>query len=162
MTQHLLYRGIGHPWTAEPGWDKLILLADSEPEMIELVDRAQEKFWRLWYRTVPHGTERHSATMYKPSGAESAWQDVRWQGTPRGHGHQFRVGDEVYTDFASTKSRARVTRHRVTAIEFRKISQTGVMLRVSPKVPGSIYIDDRGEPVGDPWIDSAWFRRIEE
>lgn len=167
----LHYRGIGHPWTAEPGWDQLMISADDDAALDELIARAKDKFWKVWYRSAGIGPDNRNAQprvhMFKPSDRTSDWQDVAWQGTPRGHGHQFRVGDEVYTDFSSTLTRRRVTQHRITEIDFRTISQTGVVLRVTPPVPGSSYVtEDRGalhpgQPKGNPWIDSAWFRRVE-
>lgn len=155
------YKGIGHPWTAEPGWDQLYLGADTMESLQSKITQAEEKFWRVWF--LSEYTLR--VHMYKPTGATRAWHDVPWQGTPRGHGHQFRIGDKVYTDFASSLSRKRITHHEVTEIQERIVSQTGIMLRVHPPVPGSSFrADDPGRQGGaktydNAWIDSAWFRK---
>lgn len=152
------YAGIGHPWTAEPGWDQLYLGADDRSALDELIAKAKEKFWKVWF--FSEATLR--VHMFKPSGRTCEWEDVRWQGTPRGHGHQFKVGDEVYTDYGR-----RITHHKVLAIELRPISQTGIMLRVTPPPPGSAYVpEDRGRGPGKPptdhsaVLDSAWFRKV--
>jgi hypothetical protein len=150
----MLYRGLGHPWTCAPGWDQLFLGADDAPGVDAMIADAEAKFWKVWFRSEP--TNR--VHMFKPTGATADWKDISWQGTPRAHGHQFKVGDEVYTDFAK-----KITRHKVTAIELRKISQTGVMLRVTPFVPGAGYVEgDRGagSKEANSWIDSAWFRKV--
>jgi hypothetical protein len=153
-----LYRGIGHPWTAEPGWDQMMISADSIEQLREKIAEAENKFWRVWF--LSESTIR--VHMFKPSGATREWQDVRWQGTPRGHGHQFKVGDEVYTDFASTKTRQRITHHRITDIKLQPTCQTGILLRVTPRVPGSSYVSEGTEQEkGNAWIDSAWFRKVE-
>lgn len=153
------YKGIGHPWTAEPGWDQLYLGADTMASLQSKITQAEEKFWRVWF--LSEATLR--VHLFKPTGATRAWQDVPWQGTPRGHGHQFRIGDKVYTDFASSLSRKRITHHEVTEIQERIVSQTGIMLRVKPPVPGSSFLADdpgRGPKTYDKaWIDSAWFRK---
>lgn len=158
----LLYRGIGHPWTAEPGWDALHIRADTLDELRPKIAEAESKWWKTWF--LSESTIR--VHMFKPSGASAPWEDVLWQGTPRGHGHGFKIGDEVYTDFASTLSRRRVTRHRITEIAMNPAqgwSQTGVKFRVTPAVPGSSYISDRTESAqGNAWFDAAWFRLTEE
>jgi hypothetical protein len=157
----MLYRGIGHPWTAEPGWDQLFIGEDGASALAAKVAEAKEKFWKVWFHSEP--TNR--THLFKPSGVTRDWKDVSWQGTPRGHGHQFKVGDEVYTDIGTPGgllTRAKVvSHHTVKEIEFRACCQTGVMLRVDPAPRGSVYVDDRGNPAkGLPWIDSAWFRRM--
>lgn len=154
----LVFRGIGHPWTAQPGWDQMLLGADngSLETLRAMVAKAREKFWAVWHMSEP--TVR--CHMYKPADATAAWQDVKWQGTPRGHGLDMKVGDEVYTDFGG-----RITQHRITEIARSELTQTGVRLRVSPPVPGSEHVsDDPGRPVkvhGSVLIDAAWFRKVE-
>lgn len=148
----LLYRGIGHPWTCEPGWDQLFLGADDAPGIEAMVADAAAKFWKVWFHSEP--TNR--THMFKPTGATADWRDLSWMGTPRAHGHQFKVDDEVYTDF-----RGSITKHKVVGIELRVVSQTGVMLRVTPAPKGSVYVNEHGQPAGGlPWIDSAWFRKV--
>ena len=147
---------LGHPWTYEPGWDRMLLLADdgNPATLARMVKSAKERFWRVWYQG------RDIADMYKPSGRTSDWQDIPWQGTPRGHGHRFAVGEEVYTDFSG-----RITKHRIIEIQHSEISLAGVRFRVSPPVPGSEFIaDDPGRPArvhGNVLIDASWFRKVE-
>lgn len=154
----LKYAGIGHPWTAQPGWDQMLLMADDGniETLRAMVSKAKEKFWALWHLSEP----TCKAHMYKPSDATAAWQDVKWQGTPRGHGLDFKVDDEVYTDFSG-----HITQHRIIEIQRSELTQTGVRLRVAPPVPGSEHIsEDPGKPrkvYGSVLIDAAWFRRNE-
>jgi hypothetical protein len=154
----LVFRGIGHPWTAAPGWDQMMLAADdgSLDTLRVLIERAKQKFWRVWFMSEP----TLKCHMFKPSDATRDWKDISWQGTPRGHGHAFKVGEAVYTDFSG-----RITHHRITHIEFSKMSQTGVRFRLAPPVPGSEFVADdpgRGPKVhGTVLIDSAWFRKVE-
>lgn len=161
--QILVYRGIGHPWTAEPGWDQMYIRSFGQDALVVLrakLAEAKERFWQLWFLSEATA----AAHLFKPSGATRDWQDVSWQGTPRGHGHQFQVGDKVYTDFASTKQHpGRITQHKITEIRLHTLCQTGVQLRVTPIVPGSGFVAAvPGEKSGsNPWIDSAWFRKIE-
>lgn len=151
------FPGMGHPWTADPGWDQLFLGADDMPALREKVAEAEGKFWRVWFLSEAN----IRAHLYKPAGAKAPWEDLRWEGTPRGHGHQFREGDEVYSDYATTKTQRRITHHRVTGIRMNPMTQSGVQLRVTPPVPGSQYVDDRSESArGAAWLDSAWFRKV--
>jgi hypothetical protein len=151
------YRGIGHPWTAASGWDQMVLSGEDHAVTDAMIADAEAKFWKLWYRDIATNT----AHMFKPSGASAEWSDISWAGTPRGHGHEFNIGDEVYTDYTG-----KITHHKVTDITPRNISQTTIMLRVYPAPRGSTYVsEDRGalkpgKPVGMPWFDSAWFRKV--
>ena len=154
----MVYRGIGHPWTAAPGWDQLFIGAGDRDSLAGMIAEAEQKLWRIWYISW----ETLKCHLFKPQDAAPGWKDLSWQGTPRGHGHQFKVGDEVYTDYGN-----RITRHKVLAIELRPISQTGVMLRVAPPPPGSAYVpEDRGRGPGkaptdhSAVLDSAWFRKV--
>lgn len=154
----LVFRGIGHPWTAHPGWDQMFMAPDDgKLETLEaMAKKAEEKFWKVWWLSK----QTLKCHLYKPSDRTSPWVDLPWQGTPRGHGLDMKVGDEVYTDFSG-----RITQHRITEIQRSELTQTGVRLRVSPPVPGSEHIsDDPGRPPkvhGSVLIDAAWFRRVE-
>lgn len=152
------FRGIGHPWTAEPGWDQMFIQPDdgARGTLDAMVARAKDKFWKVW-----HLNEKTlKCHLFKPAGATREWRDVAWQGTPRGHGLDFKVNDEVYTDFGG-----RITEHRIIEIQRSEMTQTGVRLRVAPPVPGSEHLsDDPGKPPkvhGSVLIDAAWFRRIQ-
>lgn len=150
-------RGAGHPWTAHPGWDQMLLYAGTLEKLSELVAKAEEKFWRVWFGPGICG-DGHLTHLYKPSDATKPWGDIPWQGTPRGHGHAFKVGDEVYTDFSR-----KITRHRITEIGFVKACHTGVMLRVTPWGLSTFVGDDgRERKTSAPWIDAAWFRKVPE
>jgi hypothetical protein len=155
----LVFRGIGHPWTSAPGWDQLLLWTHEDADgLAKLIARAKEKFWKEWF--VSDST--FTAHMFKPSDATRDWEDISWQGTPRGHGHQFQIGDHVYTDYSR-----KITKHQVTAIEFKNACQTGVMLRVTPPVHGTAFLaDDPGRGPGkvhnNAWLDAAWFRKLKK
>lgn len=148
----VVFRGIGHPWTSHPGWDQMLLQADDgEPSTLQkMVDSAKEKFWAVWHQA---GERAH---LYKPAGATAPWQDVKWQGTPRGHALGWKVGDEVYTDFSGE-----ITRHQVVEISASKLSPSGVRIRVKPPVPQSEFVGDDGKIYGTVFIDAGWFRRVE-
>lgn len=154
----LVYRGIGHPWTAEPGWDQMFLAPDdgAMETLRAMIAKAKERFWQVWYLSEP----TLKCHLYKPSGATREWQDVKWQGTPRGHGLDLQVGELVYTDFSG-----HITQHHILEIQRSELTQTGVRLRVTPPVPGSEHVsDDPGRPKkvhGNVLIDAAWFRRVE-
>jgi hypothetical protein len=151
----MLYRGIGHPWTAAPGWDQLFIGEDTLEDLRGRIQDALAKFWQVWFVSEP----TLKAHLFKPTGAQQPWQDISWQGTPRGHGHEFKVGDEVYTDY----DHGRVSRHKVVAIEYSKMCQTGVQLRVSPTPRGAGFVPDdpgRGPNNKSAVLDSAWFRKV--
>lgn len=159
----MVQRGVGHPWTAHPGWDSMLIAVPSADQMRKLLRDARDKFWKAWIEPYDDNCGNQVAVLYKPSGCTREWEDIRWQGTPRGHGHDFKVGDRVYTDYASSLKTRRVTAHTVVGITFRNACQTGVLLQVDPP-PGRLarhIHDDDTEQRGLPWLDSAWFRKLE-
>lgn len=153
----IIKRGAGHPWSAHPHWDQMLLYAGTLERLDALVAKALEKFWRVWFGPGIAG-DGHMTHLYKPSDAVSEWQDILWQGTPRGHGHAFKIGDEVYTDFSG-----KITQHRITEIGFINACQTGVQLRVKPWRFSEFVADDgRVRKTNAPWVDAAWFRKTPE
>ena len=77
-----------------------------------------------------------------------------WVGTAVGHGQDFEVGQRVHTDYTG-----QLTRHKITEISPSITSPTRIQVRVAPAPKGSVYVNDKDKPVGNPWFDSAWFRR---
>lgn len=149
-------RGAGHPWSAAPDWDQLVLGAPDTALLALMVQDAERKHWQVWINEPG----RLQAVLYKPAGATAAWRDGPLQGTDRARCRDIAVGDEVYTDYAR-----RITRHRVTERQTREtsghVSQTDCQLRVTPPVPGSGYVAEPGATIrqkGLAWMDCAWFR----
>lgn len=145
-------RGGSHPWTRQPGWDLMTIAAADSACLEVFIRRAYAKFWMPWWQ------HRGQAVLIKPSGSSVAWLAPSRSGTPKAHCLSIQVGDEVWTDFSGP-----ITRHKVVEREERKPSQTGISLKVTPKVPKSSVMNDAGgrEFGGTPWIDCAWFRRVE-
>ena len=150
-----VHRDAGHPWSGAPGWDLLQLEAACIDTLDVKISEAEGKRWRVWTRDQA----RAAALMYKPTGATATWEDDPRQGTPRAVCTALAVGDKVYTDFSS-----RITQHTVTDRATGRMTQTGVMLRVSPPVPGSGFLAEdpgaRAKTFNNAWIDSAWFRPV--
>jgi len=150
----IVQRNAGHPWSGDPGWDQLHLDATDIEALHVLVGDAEAKHWHVWI----HDQERVAAALYKPAGASTTWVDEPRLGTDKAACVAIEVGDVVDTDFSR-----KITRHTVTDRTERNISQTGIMLRVTPPVPGSGYVaEDPGYPSkthNNAWIDSAWFRK---
>lgn len=68
-------RNAGHPWTAQPGWDLLIVETGTEDRRDRYVEAAATKFWQLWLRGTNVINGRPRAVLYKPSGAAERWAD---------------------------------------------------------------------------------------
>lgn len=153
-----LMRDAGHPWSASPGWDQLVIGASDAAVLGLMVRDAERKHWQVWILDA----SQRQAVLYKPAGAMSAWQDDQRQGTNRARCLAIAVGDEVYTDFSG-----RITRHRVTERSTRafsgRVTQTDCLLRATPPVPGSGYVAEPGDAIrqkGLAWMDAAWFRPV--
>lgn len=149
-------RDASHPWSGEPGWDRMVIQAETNARVPELIAAGQRKHWRLFFCS---GKE---VLMYKPAGATDDWSDKdQWLGCDREAARALSVGDTVFTNYSN-----QVTRHTITDRQpdfepgaaprgqLRKVqvSQTGVLVKVKPDVPGS----------GGGWMDPAWFRKVEQ
>ncbi len=149
----IVCRDAGHPWSAAYGWDQLRLTAAHMDALDATITRSEAKRWRVWIRDQA----RVEAVMYKPAGATGPWEDDQLTGTPTSACQAIRTGDDVYTVFGGD-----VTRHTVTERKTRPTTQTGVVLRVSPPVPDSAFLqEDAGKRCvlfNNAWIDAAWFR----
>lgn len=147
-------RDKAHPWSGAPGWDLLVIQAESVTRAVELSYAARRKMWHLFFQDGPE------VIMYKPSGAMEDWADEdEWMGCDREVARALAPGDVVYTNFSG-----QVTRHKVTErqpdfevgkaprsqLRKQQVSQTGVLIRVVPPVPKS----------GGGQLDPAWFRRL--
>lgn len=144
-----------HPWSGNAGWDRMTIQASSPEKAKELVAAGERKHWRVW---IGSGTD---FVMYKPSGAVGDWNDdPEWMGSDREAARALAVGDAVFTRYSK-----RVTTHTITErqpdFELGKappgqprkaqVSQTGVLVKVKPDVPGS----------GGGWMDPAWFKKVD-
>jgi hypothetical protein len=153
-----VHRNITHPWSGAPGWDVLTIDEMSAEELTLRLEEAKAKFWQLFFRDPRANVFRVS--MCKPASAAAPWsRPEEMRGTPKDHGKDFKVGDEVWTDY----DHGRISMHKIAAIETKNTSQTGIMLRVTPAPRGSGYVPDdpgRGPNKNAALMDSAWFRRV--
>ena len=134
-------RNTEHPWSGEPGWDRMTIAASSPGKAAELISAGERKLWRLFFR---HGSE---VTMYKPVGAADSWDDdEHWLGHDKEKARLLQPGDIVYTRFSGA-----VTRHKLVERQDKATSGCGVSARVTPDVPAS----------GGGWMDLGWFRRVD-
>ena len=137
-------RNYTHPWSGEPGFDRLDIFAESEEYLGRLVKAGERKFWRLWTRD----TKKLKATMYKPCDASAEWTD---HNSMLGHDNEaarkLKIGDRVATNYSGF-----VTMHTVTERQEKASCGSGVLLMVSPVVQKS----------GGGWMDAAWFRILED
>ena len=149
-------RNAGHPWSGGSGWDRMTIHASGPEKAKELVAAGERKHWRVW---IGSSTD---FVMYKPSGAVGDWNDdPEWMGSDREAARTLEVGDKVFTRFSG-----RVTVHAIAVrqpdfelgkaplgqLRRAQVSLTGVLVKVSPDVPGS----------GGGWMDPAWFRKVEQ
>lgn len=131
-------RGLGHPWSDEPGWDRLIVTGRKE-----LLHRAASDAREKWWRQLC--VVGDVAVFYKPSGATAPWDDKEhWLGFDSEGAVALKRGDVVITKFSGAP-----TAHVVEGRFEKDVPQTGLMLKVSPDVPTS----------GGGWINAAWFKR---
>lgn len=151
-------RGAGHPWSAEPDWDQLVMSAEVALLDAMVLD-AERKHWQVWVRDPAN----RLVLLYKPAGATAPWVDAPRLGTPHERCLAIAVGDEVYTDYTG-----HITQHRVVERQTRetsgRVSQTDCQLRVTPPVRGSGYVSEPGDKVRQKnlaWMDAAWFRPAE-
>lgn len=77
-------RKAGHPWDVRPGFDLLMLDADSEADLDAAVTAAESKFWQPWLIGVSKATGKPGGVMYKPCGAQTPWHDSPEQPHPGG------------------------------------------------------------------------------
>lgn len=78
MIQQNVTRDFGHPWNSEKrkGFDLLEAHADSEAEIQEFVEKAQNKYWQTWIvANVPNEEGRYGAALYKPCDIQQEWHD---------------------------------------------------------------------------------------
>ena len=133
-------RGVGHPWSGQPGWDRLVV-AGGDALIRHAIADAEAKWWRLL--CAISGT----AVFYKPSGATTSWEDrAQWMGADYEHAASLKRGDVVITKFSGAP-----TAHVVEGRFEKDVLQTGLVLKVSPEVPTS----------GGGWINAAWFKRVD-
>lgn len=149
-------RGTTHPWNGAPGWDRMVIQAETNARVPELIAAGQRKHWRLFF------CSSKEVIMYKPAGAEAGWQDTEhWLGVDRDKARALMAGDVVYTNYAG-----HITMHAITdrqpdfglgeappgQLRKSQVSGSGVLIKVRPDVPGS----------GGGWMDPAWFRKVEQ
>jgi hypothetical protein len=68
-------RNAGHPWDLRPGFDIMIVDADTQPELDTAVVEAEAKYWAPWLIGFSEKTGKPAAVFYKPCGAASSWDD---------------------------------------------------------------------------------------
>lgn len=144
-----------HPWSGAPGWDCMIIHAETAGRVPELIAAGQRKRWRLFFHS---GNE---AIMYKPVGAAEGWDDKgQWLGRDRDKSLALDVGDVVYTNFSGQVTRHVIAERRpdFTAgnappgqLRKAQVSGSGVLIRVQPEVPSD----------GGWWLDPGWFRKVD-
>lgn len=134
-------RDTAHPWSGEPGWDRMAIQAETNARVPELIAAGQRKHWRLFFCS---GKE---VLMYKPAGAEAGWDDdEHWLGHDKEKARLLQPGDVVYTMYSGV-----VTRHKIIERQDKSVSGCGVTARVTPDVPRS----------GGGWMDLGWFRKVD-
>ena len=91
-------RGLGHPWSDEPGWDRLIVTGRKE-----LLHRAASDAREKWWRQLC--VVGDVAVFYKPSGATAPWDDKEhWLGFDSEGAVSLKHGDVVITQKDAKKA----------------------------------------------------------
>lgn len=78
-------RNAGHPWDSRPGFDLLLIAADTQAEMDVAVREAERKFWQPWLIGINDTTGKPGGGMYKPCGAQAPWHDSPSRPHPGGN-----------------------------------------------------------------------------
>lgn len=68
-------RNGGHPWDGRPGFDIMVIEAQSRAELDRAVATAHRKFWSTWIVGECEGTKMPGGVFYKPCGIAEAWED---------------------------------------------------------------------------------------
>lgn len=68
-------RDFGHPWDRRPGFDLLVIDAESQVELDRAVECAESKFWQPWLLGTNETTGKPGGVLYKPCGIDAPWDD---------------------------------------------------------------------------------------
>lgn len=71
-----IHRNVGHPWTQEPGFDVMYVVASDEAAIDRAIAKAGDECWKQF--TVgcgPYDEDECRAVFYKPCGKYGEWLD---------------------------------------------------------------------------------------
>ena len=80
MITNKVYRDTTHPLTEKLGYDALIIVTDTVEESFAAVDKAMEKFWKVFAQGTAlnekNGVGTFVTYLFKPSGAMKVWEET--------------------------------------------------------------------------------------